>query len=283
MVFVNDIYEIRVERVCNYSANSTDNKHYDKCVEVGNADVYGHYTSYEMEVLSFENGKNFTVILLASYCSKVFENSGILEEDVFYLILDNQIIKMDLKDLSYAMYSIPAPFGTYYEMYDCSRGFLVYGEIELVLLDREFNEQWRYCTQDILFGADCLHINEEFISFTDYEGNYHEMDWNGKQLKYEKYVPKIVTLYLKNVKTPVEFQNVIKRALDMTDYYGRNWDAYWDAITGLITLPDELILEGWHEYKSRQKEDAVKFEQIMNKYNALKGYKHCECVYKYYV
>lgn len=169
MVFVNDIYEIRVESVCNYSANSTDNKHYDKCVEVGNADVYGHYTSYEM--------------------------------------------------------------------YDCSRGFLVYGEIELVLLDREFNEQWRYCTQDILFGADCLHINEGFISFTDYEGNHHEVDWSGN----------------------------------------------WDAITGLITMPDELILEGWHEYKSRQKEDAVKFEQIMNKYNALKGYKHCECVYKYYV
>lgn len=114
---------------------------------------------------------------------------------------------------------------------------MVYGELELVLLDREFNELWRYCTQDILFGADCLHINEELINFTDFEGNHHEVDWSGN----------------------------------------------WDAITGLITLPDELILEGWHEYKSRQKEDAVKFEQIMNKYNALKGYKQCECVYKYYV
>lgn len=283
MVFVNDKYEITVGRVDNYSANSADNKYYDKCIDVNDADVYGHYTCYGMEVLSFENGEVFSIILLASYCCKVFENSGILKEDTFYLILDNRVIKMDLKDFSYIIYSIPESLGTYYEIYDCDKGFLVYGEIELVLLDKEFNEQWRYCTQDILYGVDSLHLNEESISFTDYDGNYHEVDWSGNQRKYEKYVPRIVTINMKSVKTPVEFQTTIKQALGMPDFYGRNWDAYWDAITGLITLPDELILDGWHEYKSIQKEDAEIFEHIMKKYNALKECKHCECVYRNYV
>ncbi len=283
MVFVNDKYEITVGRADSYSINSVDNKHYDECIEVIDADVHGHDTCYEMEVFSLEKGESFSIILLASYCSKVFENSGILEDDVFCLILGNRIIKMDLMEFSYVMYSIPEPVGTYYEIYACDRGFLVYGEIELVLLDKEFSEHWRYCTQDILYGADVLHLNEEFISFTDFDGNYHEVDWSGNQRKYEKYVPRIVSINMKSVKTPVEFQSTIKQALGMPDFYGRNWDAYWDAITGLITLPDELILDGWHEYKSIQKEDAEMFEQIMKKYNALNEYKHCECVYWNYV
>lgn len=69
-----------------------------------------------MEVTSFENGENFSIIVIASYCSKVFENSGILADDIFYIILDNQIIKMNLQDYIYINYLIPNPFGTYYEI-----------------------------------------------------------------------------------------------------------------------------------------------------------------------
>ncbi len=283
MYFINEKYEITIRESVGYSANSTDNKYYDKCIDVIGGSAAGHYSSYEMEVVSLENGENYSVIFLGAYCSKVFEHSGILEDDVFYLILDNQIVKMDMRDFIYTNYSIPHPFGTYYEIYKCERGFLIYGELELVLLDQQFKEQWRYCTQDILFGENQLQLNEESISFTDFEGNYHEVDWLGGQRKYKKCEPKVVTINMKGIKTPKEFQSAIKQMLGMPDFYGRNWDAYWDAITGLITLPDELILDGWHIYKGIQKEDAEKFERIMKDYNSLKEWKHCECIYKYYI
>lgn len=280
MIFINEKYEITLKQTVNYSVNSTDNKYYDKCINVCEAD---DYASYEMGILSFESGEFFSVIFIGSYSSKVFEKSGILADDIFYLILDNQIIKMNLIDFSYINYSIPNPFGTYYEIYNCERGFLVYGELELVLFDKQFNEQWSYCTQDILFGENLLQLNEECISFTDFEGNYHEVDWLGKQRKYEKHIPRIVTINMKNVKNPIEFQSRIKQMLYMPDFYGMNWDAYWDAITGLITLPDELILDGWHIYKSKQRDDAETFERIMKDYNALEDCKYCECIYKRYI
>lgn len=280
MVFMNEKYEITVNETVRYSMNSTDNKHYDKCINACDDDCYA---SYEMEILTFEKGEFFSIILLGSYYSKVMEKSGVLEDDIFYLILDNQIIKMNLEDFSYIKYSIPKPIGTYYEMYRCERGFLVYGELELVLLDKQFEKQWSYCTQDILFGANELQFKEEGIHFTDFEGNYHEVDWSGKQRKYEKCVPGIVTINMKNIETPKQFQASLEQMLCMPSFYGMNWDAYWDAITGLITLPDELILDGWHVYKSKNQEDAKNFERIMKKYNELKECKRCECIYKYYI
>lgn len=283
MVYFNEKYEITVKETVGYSINSTDNKYYDQCINVVDTDMFGHYSCYEIEVMSFESGENFSIIIIASYCSKVFENSGVLVDDIFYIILDNQIIKINLQDFTYINYLIPNSFGTYYEIYNCKSGFLVYGELELVLLDKQFEEQWRYCTQDILFEENCLQLNEEYVSFKDFEGNSHEVDWSGKQRKYEKFVPRVVTVDLKGVKTPMQFQLVIKQMLCMPDFYGMNWEAYWDSVTGLITLPDELILNGWHIYKSIQKEDAELFEKIMKEYNELRDYKHCECIYNRYI
>lgn len=279
MFFVNDRYEITVGKAYDYNTNSADNKHYDKCIEADEkCDTY-----YEVEVLSFEKGEVFSIVLAASYCTKISEHSGILKDDVFYLILDHRIVKLDLEEFSCDVFCISKPLGTYYEIYDWHTGFLVYGDLELVWLDRAFHEQWRYCTQDILYGVESLQLSEETICFTDFEGNYHEVDCSGKQCKYEKYTPKIVTIHMENVKTPLELQHKLKQILGMPDFYGENWDAYWDAITGLISLPDELILDGWHKYKSIQREDAEKFERIMKEYNALEDYKHCECIYMKYI
>lgn len=283
MLFFNDKYEITVKETVGYGINSTDNKYYDLCIKVIDADMFGHYSSYEIEVMPFENQEIFSIIVIAPYCSKVFENSAILTDDIFYIILDNKIIKMDLNNFTYINYLISNPFGTYYEVYNCERGFLVYGELELVLLNKQFEEQWRYCTQDILFGENSLQLNEEYISFIDFEGNSHEVDWYGKQHKYEKFIPKVVTINMESIKTPMQFQSIIKQMLCMPAFYGMNWDAFWDSITGLIAMPDELVLNGWHIYKSIQQEDAELFEEIMKDYNELTDCKHCECIYNRYI
>ncbi|MBR1703679.1 MAG: hypothetical protein IJ716_17330 [Lachnospiraceae bacterium] len=103
------------------------------------------------------------------------------------LILDNVILKIDLREFDYKKYPIFKPLGTYYEIYPCDRGFLVYGELELILFDEQFGERWRYATQDILFGGQELSLDENGIRFEDFEGNYHEVDWQGNQRKYLNY------------------------------------------------------------------------------------------------
>lgn len=283
MFLSNENYGITITEALHYSINSTDNKGYDMYINVLEEEEYVHYASYEMEVETYESGESFSIILISSYCTKIFENSGILEDDIVWLILDDKILRIDFCDYSYIKYKIPKPFGTYYEIYKCQKGFLVFGELELILFDKSFIECWRYVTQDILFASNCLQIQDEYICFTDFEGNYHQVDWSGKQLRFKKHAKKVVTIQMNDIKSPRQFQQAIKTCLNMPSFYGMNWDAFWDGITGLIKMPDELILDGWHIYKGIHKDDAEIFESIMKKYNELEHYNRCECIYKYYI
>ena len=53
----------------------------------------------------------------------------------------------------------------------------------------------------------------------------------------------IYTIDFSNVKYYSEVHTVIKEALDFPDYYGENWDAFWDCITDLIAFGEPLHIE----------------------------------------
>nr|WP_257207653.1 barstar family protein [Bacillus cereus] len=42
-----------------------------------------------------------------------------------------------------------------------------------------------------------------------------------------------------------EFYLLFKEKLEFPDFYGENWDAFWDCITGSVfPLPNKIIFEG---------------------------------------
>ena len=53
----------------------------------------------------------------------------------------------------------------------------------------------------------------------------------------------IYTIDFSNVKYYSEVHTVIKEALDFPDYYGENWDAFWDCIVDLATGSKPLNIE----------------------------------------
>lgn len=177
----NEKYEIKITEAATYTIDSTDNKFYDRCIVVQEKD----YCCYEMEVFNYETWEVNKIIVVCPYYTKIFDNSAILQDHCFYVVLGDTILELDLIDYSYKIHEITKPFGVYYEIYPCNCGFLIYGEIELLLLDYEWKECWRYSTADILYGEDVLHIDEDRIWFADLEGNYHEVDMNGRQCRYE--------------------------------------------------------------------------------------------------
>jgi RNAse (barnase) inhibitor barstar len=61
----------------------------------------------------------------------------------------------------------------------------------------------------------------------------------------------VVEIDLSAVTTPGELHTVLARALGFPDFYGRNWAAFWDAITGLVGMPGRLRLVGWAGFATR--------------------------------
>ena len=52
------------------------------------------------------------------------------------------------------------------------------------------------------------------------------------------------TVDFSKVKYYIEIHEVLKRDLDFPDYYGQNWDAFWDCLTDLAGCPVHIEIIG---------------------------------------
>ncbi|QQZ39793.1 barstar family protein [Pseudomonas sp. SK3(2021)] len=67
------------------------------------------------------------------------------------------------------------------------------------------------------------------------------------------------------VTSTVELHATLRDALGFPDWYGANWDAFRDAITGLVEMPVQLEFHGWDELATRLPRDARLLRQCLEK------------------
>lgn len=77
-----------------------------------------------------------------------------------------------------------------------------------------------------------------------------------------------VTVELSDVSSSLELQNRLMRSLDFPGWYGRNWDAFWDAITGLVEMPHRLRFVGWADFADRNPRDAKQLRESLARLRA---------------
>jgi RNAse (barnase) inhibitor barstar len=66
----------------------------------------------------------------------------------------------------------------------------------------------------------------------------------------------LVVVDLQEVHTELQMHEALATALDFPGWYGNNWNALWDAITGLVDMPVRLRLRGWNSFERRLPEEA---------------------------
>ena len=69
---------------------------------------------------------------------------------------------------------------------------------------------------------------------------------------------------LQEIQTEIELHNLLAEKLKFPSFYGNNWDALWDTITGLIELPTKITFTGTNELKKKLPESMTKLENIFN-------------------
>jgi RNAse (barnase) inhibitor barstar len=70
-----------------------------------------------------------------------------------------------------------------------------------------------------------------------------------------------IRIELGTVASSPELHTLLMKSLDFPGWYGRNWNAFWDAITALVEMPEQLVLGGWQEFSLRMPGEA----QLMRK------------------
>lgn len=89
--------------------------------------------------------------------------------------------------------------------------------------------------------------------------------------KKTKYIIKVSdnekVLDFSNIDTEKELHKYLKEELNFPDYYGMNWDAFWDCITRSFDNPERLIIKGWSIFERKLPESAKTLKKLIEKCN----------------
>ena len=82
----------------------------------------------------------------------------------------------------------------------------------------------------------------------------------------------VYTLDFTNVKYYRQIHEIIKKELDFPDYYGGNWDAFWDCITDMVgDDPMHIEIIGIDVIRNKFDDTA---DMIINILRDVKHYNH---------
>jgi ribonuclease inhibitor len=74
----------------------------------------------------------------------------------------------------------------------------------------------------------------------------------------------LIILDLSSVTTSEGLQMLLEDALGFPGWYGRNWDAFWDAIAALVEMPQRLQCIGWNAFAERLPSDAKLMKECLD-------------------
>ncbi|MFB6820255.1 CPCC family cysteine-rich protein [Streptomyces virginiae] len=79
--------------------------------------------------------------------------------------------------------------------------------------------------------------------------------------------PKVeVVIDVGSVRSERDLHEVLKRELGFPLFYGMNWDAFWDAISGLVEMPKRLRFVHWAELELRVPQAATMLRDQLKRY-----------------
>ncbi len=78
----------------------------------------------------------------------------------------------------------------------------------------------------------------------------------------------VTSIDLSGISSINELHQLLMIKLKFPSFYGMNWDAFWDSITSLVEMPDELEIAGFEAFSKAFSKDAKIFLRCLQDYNS---------------
>lgn len=148
----------------------------------------GKYTPGELakviRVCSSMQGVTHSISILCSYMTDL-DNSAFLKGDHLILMLNEQLFRISMKDCIIREYKQLDIIGCTFGLYETTHGYVVHGELDILMLDPNFELLWDFSGRDIfvsITGKTAFTLTDTTIQLYDFEDNYYEINMNGKLL-----------------------------------------------------------------------------------------------------
>lgn len=172
--------EINIDET--YTVGSADNRHYD--VTLNPAHYRNNSLSKTLSIHIDLFSKEFQIALIGPYHS-YDSDCAVLEEDILTVLQDDMVTQIKVTDASVVRNVMLDCFGCNFAIYKVKKGYIIYGEMEITMLDFELEKLWDFSGRDIfvsILNREPFTIHENSISLYDFGDNYYEIDFDGKQI-----------------------------------------------------------------------------------------------------
>ena len=86
----------------------------------------------------------------------------------------------------------------------------------------------------------------------------------------------LYTIDFTNVQHYLEMHFVIRKALDWPDYYGCNWDAFWDCLTDMVGRPVHIEIIGLNATEQKFGDEAKIMVDILKEFKHYRNDKYAK-------
>ncbi|KUG09591.1 barstar family protein [Solirubrum puertoriconensis] len=81
---------------------------------------------------------------------------------------------------------------------------------------------------------------------------------------------------LSGITNEAAIHQLFKEKLDFPEWYGENWDAFWDSIVAVVELPEHLNIINWEDFARHCPRDMQILQRLIQDYNIAMTPKHIE-------
>jgi len=183
MILENDNCIVKIDVDETYTIDSADNRYYDAILNPSNYRRSDFIKTLAVHIDMFS--KQLRIALIGS-CLVSDLDCAILDDNILTVLLDQEIIQINITDGSIIRHIKLDGFGCNFAIYKVKKGYILYGEIEITMLDVNLVKKWTFSGKDIFVsvsGKIPFEIKEKSICLYDFEDNYYEIDYEGNRIQ----------------------------------------------------------------------------------------------------
>lgn len=146
MILQNDICNVNISIDTTYTVESTDNKPYDLVINPRHLKHSDMYKAFSIQIDLFS--KTISIVLIGDFYS-YDKDCAVLEDQILTILQNNAIIQLNINDGTMINFKEFDCLGCNYGIYRVQNGYIIHGEIEIIMLDLHFNKKWSFSGKDI--------------------------------------------------------------------------------------------------------------------------------------
>lgn len=163
-----------------FDLGNSDHSAYDLVLNVDNYTAEDYYRVLSVSADLFS--ERYNVAFVGSGLSWA-DNCAVLDDLILTVIQHHRVLRFDLEKRSVInAYDIDL-YGCAFGLYSIPDGYVIHGELEVAMYDKEFHKKWGFIGRDIFVSISNkqeFQLRDDRVCLYDFEDNYYEIDYNGK-------------------------------------------------------------------------------------------------------